>query len=512
MVPGKYLACLEDALVQCDFAAVEKLVDALDPTGFEDRQIKKTLGLIRRKRCFAELEKAASLFVASGIQAPLVRRQWAQALLDQDRVDQGLAVLRVLDDQVDEDDPEKPEIRGLIGRGYKQRYVNRDGEENLKHAVEAYRQGWSAGKGDYRWHGINLVALLKRADHDRVDISGDENPDRIAARILMEIKDLDEPQVWDYGTAMEASLALGDKNGTLKWARNYARHPRADAFELGSTLRQLREVWQIEELEVGQALLPVIEYELLQREGGSVAVSADTALNTSGFEAVYGPEGYVHVQWLESLFTLLKSVARVRHCTTGEPCGTGFLIKGSAVREDWGEELVFITNAHVVSDCLEDEAALRPEDACAEFTRLEGKPQIALGTKCFYSQRSELDAWVCRIQAPEGGAPLALSFYPPLVAKEGDRPQRIFVIGHPKGGELVISLYNNKLVGYEGPYAHYKSPTEGGSSGSPVLSRDLKTFALHHRAREKLKVNEGILFEHIKEVAGIQLQEKITQV
>ncbi len=41
MVPGEYLECLEDALVQCDFAAVEKLVDALDPTGFEDWQIKK---------------------------------------------------------------------------------------------------------------------------------------------------------------------------------------------------------------------------------------------------------------------------------------------------------------------------------------------------------------------------------------------------------------------------------------------------------------------------------------
>ena len=64
-----------------------------------------------------------------------------------------------------------------------------------------------------------------------------------------------------------------------------------------------------------------------------------------------------------------------------------------------------------------------------------------------------------------------------------------------------MSLYGNDLVGYKLPYFHYKSPSDGGKgfSGSPVMSRDLDTFALHHKTRPSLEVNEGILFDQIRE-------------
>ena len=64
---------------------------------------------------------------------------------------------------------------------------------------------------------------------------------------------------------------------------------------------------------------------------------------------------------------------------------------------------------------------------------------------------------------------------------------------------MVVSLFNNDLVGYELPYVHYTSPTEGGSSGSPVLTRDLQTFALHHKTRPSLQANEGVLLDQIRE-------------
>lgn len=494
-----FLKELEQALDRYDFQGVDDLTDKVDPAGFSEKQIKKTLSLIRRKGQFPLLEKTASLFVASGNQTPLIRRQWAQAVLDQNRVNQGLSILRILDAQVQEDDPEKPEIRGLIGRGFKQCFVNEGGASNLQAAIEAYGTGWRARQGDYRWHGINLVALLKRAERDHIPVVHEEAANDVARNILQEIQDLENPHVWDYGTAMEASVALGNKEEALKWGKQYVRHPQADAFELGSTLRQLREIWQFSTSDIGQALEPVIEYELLQRKGGSVAFTKDRLKDDSGFQAVYGPEGYIHVEWLENLFKLFQSVARVRHTTSSEPFGTGFVVKGNTLKDTWGDGLVFVTNAHVVSDTQADHAPLRPDEACAEFTRLPGQPRLPLGPKRFHSPRSALDAWICDLSPSDALKPLVLSFYPPLVAQEGDKPQRIYVMGHPQGGDLVISLYNNDLVGYEGPYVHYKSPTEGGSSGSPVITRSLQTFALHHKTRERLQVNEGIVFEKIKE-------------
>jgi hypothetical protein len=39
---------------------------------------------------------------------------------------------------------------------------------------------------------------------------------------------------------------------------------------------------------------------------------------------------------------------------------------------------------------------------------------------------------------------------------------------------------------------------EGENSGSPVFNRQLKPFAIHHRALEDMKLNEGILLNEIR--------------
>lgn len=502
-----FLKNLNNLLNQGKFKKVGSLIENLVPTEFTDSEIKQTLNLLRKKRQFRNMEKAAYVFIANDFQLPLIRRQLAQSLIDQDRISQAIAVLDTVDKKTSLEDQEKPEILGLLGRAQKQLFVKSKQPEYLHRAIAAYKQGWDARKGDYRWHGINLIALQKRGVRDNIDQVDNSQSDDIARLILEEINTQEHLQVWDYGTAMEASLALNNNQDTLSWAKKYVRHPEADAFELGSSLRQLREIWQIKDNNIVNALEPVFEYEILQRKGGAVSVTPDDISDTSGFEAVYGNESFTHIRWLENMFKRLKSVARVFDKNSGQPYGTGFLIKASDLNSDWGNELVFVTNAHVVSDQPSDQAPLHPNLASAEFTQLPERPKIDFGKKRFYSPRYLLDVWICDITPSDELAALDVSLYPPLIADKGDKPQRVYVMGHPNGGDLVVSLYNNDLVGYQLPYVHYTSPTEGGSSGSPVLTRDLLTFALHHKTKPDLQANEGILLDQIREQCSGQVKQ-----
>jgi Trypsin-like peptidase domain/Tetratricopeptide Repeats-Sensor len=503
MGPNDYLAELSSALDEYRFRDVRALTDRIDPSLFAPNQIKKALGLIRRKRLFAELEHAATLFQMAGHGAPVVRRQWAQSLLDQNRVAQALAALKSMSAECSGDPVEGPEIRGLIGRAYKQRYVNEGGAENLREAIAAYQGDWENRRGDYRWQGINVVALLSRARRDSVDTGQALDPARIAQSILDDIDEQGTRGTWDYATGVEASVALGDQRAALDWAKKYVQHPDTDAFELASTLRQLKEVWSLEGTPIGNQLLPVLEYALLQRKDGSVEPARlEKAPSHTGFEAVWGPEGIVYLQWIDTLYGCCSGIARVSDSASGAPKGTGFLVPGTSVHPGWGDAPVFLTNSHVISINPADEAPLRPQEAAAEFTRLTGRPKVALGELLFSSPRTEMDVSILRIDAPPGSRTLELNPYLPTVSTDPKDPQRIYVMGHPGGNELAVSLYDNSLAEYEKQFVRYRSPTEGGNSGSPVFTRNLKCFAIHHRALYEKQLNEGIVLNTVN--AAIQ--------
>jgi len=498
MDASEVLQELEDALDAYRFEDARKVLGSIDPAAFDARQTKRLLGMVRRKRLFPELERTASLFLIAGHSEPGVRLQWAQALIEQKSIGQALSALNAMLGE-DLSPRDRSEVVGLTGRAHKQLYVDDGDPGELSAAIAAYSRGWQAHEGDYRWLGINFVALAGVATHAGLDVRFADDPAEVATLIRDEITDIDNKYVWDYGTAMEASVALDDGDGAVKWLKKYATHPEADAFELGSTTRQLKEVWQLEGTEIGAKLLPVLDFELSRREGAEMQLTDEDA-DVAVFEAVYGDQGVVNMEELDTIQERAMAVARVFNKHTKRPCGTGFLMRGKAECAAWGDEVVFVTNAHVVSDDPADGAPLRAEDASAEFTRLPGRPKVELGELIASSNKKELDVTVLRIVPPAGTAPLQPSSHRPLVPDDDSDPQRIYVIGHPGGRALAISLYDNYLVGYQDPYVHYRSPTEAGNSGSPVFTRDWRLFALHHAARRSLQANEGVLFELI--IAG----------
>src|SRR5262245_16724057 len=214
-----------------------------------------------------------------------------------------------------------------------------------------------------------------------------------------------------------------------------------------------------------------------------------------GFEAVYGTEGAVKLQWIDTLYRCCTAIGRISDAATGDPAGTGFLMSGADLCSRWGNDPLFLTNAHVISLNPVDQAPLRPLQAEVEFTRLNGRPRVKLGELVYSSQRIEMEFSILRVIAPPGSGMLALC---PALPKISDTSkQRVYVVGHPKGQELAVSLYDNSLAEYSQQYVRHRSPTEEGNSGSPVLDRRLNCFAVHHRALKEKQLNEGIALEAV---------------
>src|SRR6185369_3779831 len=102
---------------------------------------RRLLANLRRKRRFALMRSLAEAIIQSGVTAPQVRRQYAQALIDDGHLNEAEDVLKTIVQDPTANAGEVMEARGLIGRVYKQRYVNAKTQANpanLRRALELY--------------------------------------------------------------------------------------------------------------------------------------------------------------------------------------------------------------------------------------------------------------------------------------------------------------------------------------------------------------------------------------
>jgi hypothetical protein len=131
-----------------------------------------------------------------------------------------LVLERLISDTEGLDLAENAEAKGLMGRAYKQLYVNatapavKRNQKWLDEAATAYYGPYRLEPKSYAWHGINVVAVAHRSVRDNVPLAtpGLPLPATLAREILerIETKDAtDSADHWDYSTAVEASVALG---------------------------------------------------------------------------------------------------------------------------------------------------------------------------------------------------------------------------------------------------------------------------------------------------------------
>ncbi|MEA2690747.1 MAG: hypothetical protein QOJ16_134, partial [Acidobacteriota bacterium] len=426
-----FLGRLTETVERFDRDGASRLANELISALNQDETIsakgaRTALQTLRRKCYFDLMERVAEALRQTGQDDAQIRRQYAQSLIDQgpEKVSKAIDILESLVARTADDPEENAEARGLLGRVYKQLYVNavnadpqaaalRVSRLNLQRAVDAYHAVYVSDPRKHLWHGINTVALVDRARRDGVALASPPDDLALAREILATIEARGPRaslEYWDLATAAEASVALGNADDALSWLQEYVKRPDADAFELSSTLRQLTEVWGLTvETPPGSLLLPLLQANAfaLERKGGRVDLAAGalgkTIERTVELQKVLGREGVVTLKWYRTGLDRCRLVAQVQ-TNLGEGFGTGFLVDGKSLSPDLDGRLL-LTNAHVVSDdpAVQNQyQSLGPDDAQIVFEALqEGDPATYRVAKLLWtSPPDELDATLLLLDPP----------------------------------------------------------------------------------------------------------------
>jgi V8-like Glu-specific endopeptidase/tetratricopeptide (TPR) repeat protein len=422
-----------------------------------------------------------------------VWKHYAQALVDQGRTAPALRVYSRMADDPGASPYDHAEARGGVGRCYKQLFLTTGDPsrrvEYLRRALEAYGGLYFADRSRY-WHGINVAALLSRAAQDDLSIPGIPDPRAVAAEVAAEVLStvkrlkLQDRNSWATATACEAHVARGEVVEAVSRARKLVADKTTEAFVIGSLLRQFLEVWQMgPDKELGTKLLPLLRSALVKKKGGGVTLTSEdvSAGRLDSLEQIFGADRYQPLQWWRNGLARCRAVARVDD-GSGYAHGTGFLLKGSDLHRSL-PELVVVTNGHVVPDSVTE------DNAVVTFHGLDNDEAVSrfnVRRQWWYSPPGHrtVDTAVLELDGtPKDVDPLPVATKWP---KLNDRP-RTYIIGHPGGNEqLQFSVQDNLLLDLDDTRLHYRSPTEPGSSGSPVFDGQWKVIGLHHSGKSTM--------------------------
>jgi V8-like Glu-specific endopeptidase len=520
VTPRNWVRQFRAAASTFDWSALHELASeyAADLYAAQDLRpdVGQVLQVLRQALRYEDLELVADAALAHRPDAPVVRRLYAQALVD--GANPAVALQLYSDLAADETVPpsDRVEARGGIGRCYKEMFLlcTEPGRRRhyLTRSLDAYLGAYHEDENKNTWHGINAVALLARAGRESVEVAHAPEPTVLAERILQTVDADPVPHMWTEVTACEAAIALGRYDEAIERARAFLE-TRPDGFTVAAFLRQLQTVWELTTTSSpGDELLPVLRSTLLAANGGEVTVASTDvrAARLADFgrgrlETILGDESFVPLAWYRTGLQRCRAVARIE-TDDEEAVGTGFLVAGPDLHQDLPPRVV-VTNGHVVPEDLD------PADAVVVFHGLDDDPgqqaHFRVTRQWWYepSRQNGLDTTILELAGyPQDVVPIPLARALP---RKPLRQKRAYVIGHPLGlAQPQFSMQDNVLLDYDQRVLHYRAPTERGSSGSPVFDNEWRLIGLHHMGGVRMPqlndiggtyaANEGITFEAIR--------------
>jgi hypothetical protein len=450
------------------------------------------------------------------------------------------------------------EIQGLLGRSAKQIFVGhvattpRQATAYLEEALTAYRTAFIRNPSKAWYHGGNVAALLRRKSLLFGGPATAADDSAAFAEDLRKTCDAIPPEqrdYWWYATSAEVELGRGKYESFAEEVKKFLdedgkRKLRTEPFAINSLLRQLREVWLLDSEEtpaVARGTLALLSRALLQWSGPDerkepLVVPADSVAaertiddaTRDQLQKVFGDVGPMSVEWWELGLKRARSVAAIYGPGSMGPrrVGTGFLVK---VKTCGGDNVgcFVLTNAHVIGDL--DPKAIPYQEAIVRFEGHDPTTNFKIKSVPWASPITMLDATLLEIEGcPTDIEPIPITMTLPNAASE----RRLYIIGHAGGNELAFSFEDNQLLDHEGPpdghprrqgviLMHYRTPTMGGSSGSPVFVDNRWTaVGLHHSGSAVMQrlnckpgtyqANEGIALSSISKALSSKNWELCT--
>jgi tetratricopeptide (TPR) repeat protein len=358
------------------------------------------------------------------------RRLYGQALIEQGMATVAIDVLKPLTARLPQSDPEQAEASGLLGRAYKQIFFDAGDKTSagaraaLKQAIAIYRKPFEANPAN-TWHGVNLVALLTRARRLGLQVAKDLQPDAVARSVVAQLNAVapEKRDEWHLPTLAEASLGLNDWNAVEAALKRYVADEKAQPFQIASTLRQFTQVWDIEAVDArGRALADILRARLLELSRGELTLSPaglqrareqpDPPLGQ--LEAVLGANGAKTWSWWKKGLERAASVCSIR-AKLGDRMGTGWLVRAGSLNREPADELLVMTNFHVVN-AQGAYNGVTADAAEIVFEAVDAAKVYAVKEIAWSSPPDQHDCTVLRLAEPVTGVtPLPLAAELPLL-------------------------------------------------------------------------------------------------
>jgi hypothetical protein len=514
--------------------AVQLISDELVPAdGAMPRQgIRNAMDVLRRHRHFDHVYEIGMVWHDTRGCDAVIQRLLAQSVVELgalDRADELLDEAARTADASPADLEFKAgaaDYQALRGRIRKQRFVLTGDVNVLAESIACYQRKQQAAPSFFL--GVNVLALRTRLHglgitqpvEDLTELARDTL--KQATRVALD----DPSEPWALATASEACVALQrflpDENWcdwAELWLFRFLGHPKSGPFEVESYFRQLREIWGANPLDGSTCagrLAKILERHVLRTERRwSVDVRQLQRLkdNPGELEKNFSGEKAFTVDDIRKMLAVTPNIGCVKN-DKDVRLGTGFLVPGSAFGNHEG--LLFATNAHVISDTLPKAIGRASARVIFEIEAGHDMPPCFVKEILFTSEPGQLgnvseapgklDVTICRLSR----TPIEAKGLPIASAIPWPSPRtKAFVVGHPQAGELQFSLQDSVLLDVcpNERLMHYRTPTDPGSSGSPVFNKEWEVVALHHAGSQacprlsgvgSYEANEGITLQSIR--------------